>query len=112
MKLGLRMKEHRKEVDSFTAGTHNRTSRARESSITHKSAIIDHAVEENHVIDWGSAEVVAREAQRQTRWIRGSLDQEDPDMHESERSHTRDQVISGPRATSSCKQSTRHEQDV
>jgi len=62
-KLGLRMKEHRKEVDSFTAGTHTRASRARESSITHKSAITDHAVEENPVTDWDSAEVVAREAQ-------------------------------------------------
>jgi len=57
------MKEHRKEVDSFTAGTHTRASRARESSITHKSAITDHAVEENPVTDWDSAEVVAREAQ-------------------------------------------------
>jgi len=55
------MKEHRKEVDSFTAGTQSRASRARESSITHKSAITDHAVEENHVVDWDSAEVVARE---------------------------------------------------
>jgi len=58
------MKEHRKEVDSFTAGTHTRASRARESSIMHKSAITDHAVEENHVIDWDSAEVVFMEAQQ------------------------------------------------
>jgi len=72
-KLGLRMKEHRKEVDLFTAGTQTRASRARDSSITHKSAITDHAVEENHVIDWDSAEVVAREAQRQTRWIKEAL---------------------------------------
>jgi len=28
----------------------------------------EHAVEENH--DWDSAEVVAREAPRQTRWIK------------------------------------------
>jgi len=50
-KFGLRIKEHKKEVDSFTAGTQTRASRARESSVTHKSAITDHAVEENHVID-------------------------------------------------------------
>jgi len=37
----------------------SRASRARESSITHKSAITDHTVEENHVIDWDSVEVVA-----------------------------------------------------
>ena len=50
-KFGLRVKEHKKEVDCFTAGTQSRASRARESSVTHKSAITDHAVEENHVID-------------------------------------------------------------
>ena len=51
-KFGPRIKEHKKEVDSFTAGTQTRASRARESSVTHKSAITDHVVEENHVIDW------------------------------------------------------------
>jgi len=40
--------------------------------------------EENHVIDWDKAKVVDKEAQRQTRWIkRGTLDQEDTDVHES-----------------------------
>ena len=66
-KFGLRIKKHKKEVDSFIAGTQTRDSRARESSVTHKSAITDHAVEENHVIDWDKAKVVDREAQRQTR---------------------------------------------
>jgi len=41
--------------------------------VTHKSAITDHAVEENHVIDWDKAKVVDREAQRQTRWIKEAL---------------------------------------
>ena len=71
-KFGLRIKEHKKEVDSFTVGTQTRVSRARESSVTHKSAITDHALEENHVIDWDKAKVVDREAQRQTRWIKES----------------------------------------
>jgi len=62
-KFGLRVKEHKKEVDSFTAGKQTRASRARESSATHKSAITDHAVEENHVIDWDKVKVVDREAQ-------------------------------------------------
>ena len=48
-------------------------SRARESSVTHKSAITDYAVEENHVIDWDKAKVIDREAQRQTRWIKEAL---------------------------------------
>jgi len=72
-KFGLRIKEHKKEVDSFTAGKQTRASRARESSVTHKSAITDHAVEENHVIDWDKAKVVDSEALRQTRWIKEAL---------------------------------------
>ena len=35
-KFGLRIKEHKKEVDSFTAGTQTRASRAMQSSVTHK----------------------------------------------------------------------------
>ena len=72
-KFGLRIKEHTKAVDSFTAGTQTRAFRTRESSVTHKSAITDHAVEENPVIDWYKAKVVDREAQRQTIWITEAL---------------------------------------
>jgi len=69
------------------------------------------------LIDWDKAKVVDREAQRQIRWMRGTLDQEDTDMHEWDAgsyqlSHTWDQVISRSRAPSSCKQSTRRDQDV
>jgi len=57
-KFGLRIKEHKKRSGLFTtAGTQTRASRARESSVTHKSAITDHVVEENHVIDWDKAKV-------------------------------------------------------
>ena len=73
MKFGLRIKEHKKDVDSFTAGTQTRASRAMESSVTHKSAITDHVVQENHVIDWDMAKVVDRKAQRQPTWIKESL---------------------------------------
>ena len=59
-KFDLRIKEHKKKVDSFTAGTQTRASMARESNVTQKSAITDHAVEENHVID--KAKKVDREA--------------------------------------------------
>ena len=72
-KLGLRMKEHRKEVNSFTAGTLIRASQARESSVTHKSAITDHAVEQMN---------------------------REPGSYQLR--HTWDQVISGSRAPSRC----------
>ena len=135
-KFGLRIKEHKKEVDSFTAGTQTRASRARESrerirgafcddalynltfySVIHKSAITDNAVEENHVINWDKAIVVDREAQRQTRWIKEALwIRKTPscmnrDAGSYQLSHTWDQVISRSRAPSSCKQS-RRDQDV
>jgi len=114
---GLRIKERKKEVDSFTAGTQTRASRARESSVTRKSAITDHAVKENHVIDWDKAKVVVREAQRQTGWIKEAFwIRKKPkcmnrDAGSYQLSHTWDQVISRSRAPSSCKQS-RRDQDV
>jgi len=105
------------EADSFMAGTQTRASRARKSSVTHKSAITDHAVEENHVIDWDKAKVVDREAQRQTRWIKEALwIRKTPmcmnrDAGSYQHSHTLDQVISRSRAPLRCKQS-RRDQDV
>jgi len=99
-KFGVRIKEHKKKVDSFTAGTQIQAYRARESSVTHKSAITDHAVEENHVIDWDKAKVVDREAQQQTRWIKEALwirktsTCMNPDAGSYQLSHTWDQVIS------------------
>ena len=93
------------------------TSRARESSVTHKSVITDHAVVENHVIDWDKAKVVDREAQQHTRWIKEALwirktaicmNQE---AGSYQLSHTWGQVISRSRAPSSCRQSTRLDQD-
>ena len=116
-KFGLRIKEHKKEVDSFTAGTQTRASRPRESSVTHTSAITDHAVEENHVIDWDKAKVVDREAKRQTRWIKEAFwIRKTPmcmkrDAGSYQLSQTWDQVISRSHAPSSCKQS-RRDQDV
>jgi len=117
-KFSLRIKEHKKEVDSFTAGTQTRASRARESSVTHKPAITDHAVEENHVINWTRQKwSTDREAQRQTRWIkeaiwiRKTLMCMNRDAGSYQLSHTWDQDISRSRAPSSCKQS-RRDQDV
>ena len=104
-------------TSSFTAGTQTRGSKARESSVTQKSAIRDHTVEENHVIDWDKAKVVDREAQRQTRWIKKALwIRKTPvcmnrDAESYQLSHTWDQVISRSYDALSCKQS-RRDQDV
>jgi len=38
-----------------------------------KSAISDHAIQENHVIDWAKTTVIAREFHRPTKWIKESV---------------------------------------
>jgi len=71
-KFDLRIKEHQKEVDSFTASTQTRASRARESSVTHKSAITDHTVEENrHRLAQGKSG--RQRGTGQSRWIKEAL---------------------------------------
>jgi len=67
------IREHRREVNSFTAGAQTRASRAKESSLTHKLAIADHAVEESRVIDWDGAGVVDGGVRRWTGCIKGAL---------------------------------------
>jgi len=95
-----------------------RASRARESSVTHKSAIAEHIVEEKHVIDWGKAKMADRKAQQQIRLTKKALCiRKIPmcigqDAGSYQLSHTWDQVISRSRAPSSCKQLTKCEQDV
>ena len=39
----------------------------------HKSAVTDHSVQENHVIDWDQVKIVDREQDRKTRWIKESI---------------------------------------
>ena len=47
----------------------------RASSLTehNKSALIDHASQENHVINWSQATVIDREPERFTRWIKEAI---------------------------------------
>ena len=55
--LGVRIKEHRKEVDSIT-GIFTRAEKTTAASVCNKSAITDHVCNENHVIDWDKAKVM------------------------------------------------------
>jgi len=38
-----------------------------------KSALTDHATQENHVINWSQATVIDRESERFTRWIKDAV---------------------------------------
>ena len=38
-----------------------------------KSAIAEHAMKDNHIIKWDNASILARDDNRNTRWIRESI---------------------------------------
>ena len=82
--IHARFLEHKKEVDTFTAGTQTRASRARESSVTHKSS--HHRPcrgrEPCHRLGQGKSGQQRSTATDQMD-KRGTLEQEDTDVHES-----------------------------
>ena len=69
--FGTRLSEHKKEVDKTG---HNRkftrSEKEKGSKTVHKSAIVDHTVGSNHIIDWEGAAVIARESQWRSRQVR------------------------------------------
>ena len=70
----FRLQEHRKEVDDITnKGTRTRSTRKESSSTLHKSAITDHAAQENHLINWEESKIVGREADWKTRIIKEAI---------------------------------------
>jgi len=72
-KFGVRLQEHRTEVESKTRRTFTRSHRASSLTEHNKSALSDHATRENHVINWSQATVIDREPERFTRWIKEAV---------------------------------------
>ena len=72
-KLGVRLQEHRSEVESKTNRAFTRSHRSISSAESNRSALTDHAVQENHVISWSAASVIDRESDRSTRWIKEAV---------------------------------------
>ena len=66
-KLGIRLKEHRIEVDSKTKQVFTRSQRTASVSEHGKSVCTDHAIQENHVINWAKATLIDREPDCPTR---------------------------------------------
>ena len=71
--FGTRKKEHkdesiRKKSDKFT-----RASRKESLNLDFDSAVAEHAVMENHLIDWDNCNILANDGTRNTRWIRESI---------------------------------------
>jgi len=67
------MKEHQKEVEAQEKRKYTRSSR--KQSEQNKSAITHYVDQENHVINWNEAMIIARdcESDKTTRWIREAV---------------------------------------
>lgn len=72
-KLGVRLKEHRSEVEAKCTKAFTRSQHVSNLAERNKSALTDHAVQENHVIDWAGASILDRESERGTRWIKEAV---------------------------------------
>ena len=72
-KFGARLDEHKIEVEKVTHNICTRASRKASQSTVHKSAITDHVVDNNHVIDWEGAQIVGRECNKYKRWIKEAI---------------------------------------
>jgi len=57
-RLGTRLGEHRKEVEATCSIAYTRSRELLSTKEHYKSAITDHAVQMNHVIDWDGADIV------------------------------------------------------
>ncbi|XP_072039787.1 uncharacterized protein [Amphiura filiformis] len=74
-KLNTRLKEHQKETEKLERSKKNFTRQTRKESVTEqsKSAIADHAIQQNHVINWDDTKVLQKECDASTRFIRESI---------------------------------------
>ena len=60
-------------MESKTGRTFTRSLRASSLTESNKSALTDHATQENHVINWSQVTVIDREPERFTRWIKEAI---------------------------------------
>ena len=65
-----RLQEHRQEVSQREVRAYTRSTSRSLACEQNKSAVTDHAISLNHVIDWDQAKVIDRESNRVDRWIK------------------------------------------
>ncbi len=68
-----RLEEHVKDLENTPKEQYTRGERKKSESIMHKSAITDHAIRANHVIDWEGAEVVDKESHTRRRQVKEAI---------------------------------------
>ena len=71
--LGTRVEEHKKEVEELSKAAYTRTKRKVSTAELNKSAITDHGVSQNHVINWDGVRVIDREDDITRRRIREAI---------------------------------------
>jgi hypothetical protein len=72
-KFGTRLEEHKGEAEKAGEKVLTRAARKSSQSVINKSAITDHVVDNNHIIDWKEAKIIDREADRSKRWIKEAI---------------------------------------
>ena len=68
--LGVWLQEHRQEVTQRDVKAYTRST---SKSAATESAVTDHAISLNRVIDWDRAKVIDRESNRMDCWIREAI---------------------------------------
>ena len=72
-KFGKRPEEYRTEAEKLSTGVKTRATQKSSQSVTHKSAISDHVVDYNHLINWDEARIIGRESDRYKHRIKEAI---------------------------------------
>ena len=74
-RFSTRLSEHKRETEKLEAENKNFTRQARKQSLSEqsRSAVADHAVQNNHVINWQDAKVLCKECNTRSRHIREAI---------------------------------------
>ena len=97
--FSARVDEHQKDVESVETQQYTRAARKQSQSTRNKSALSDHATQDNHVINWRGAKIVDRESHQRLRqvreaiWIRKTVNNLNRDEGSYELSHVYDGVL-------------------
>ena len=68
-----RLEEHRVEAEKLSTGIKTSATCKSSQSVDHKSAISDHVVDNNRLIDWDEARIIGKESDRYERWIKEAI---------------------------------------
>ena len=71
--FGTRKKEHQDETERMSEKKFTQAASKDSESKQMKSSIADHVANKNHLINWEESNILAKDNERNTRWIRESI---------------------------------------